>query len=277
MSDVPTMKLNDGYEMPALGFGTWPLAGDEGSAAVGEAIAAGYRMIDTAARYRNEDAVGRAVAAAGVPRDQLFVTTKLRGDDHGYDPAIRACEASLERLGLDYTDLYLIHWPLPRRDLYVDSWRALIELRERGLVRSIGVSNFTGQHIDRLIEQTGVVPAVNQIELHPLFPQAAQRAFDREHGIVTQSWSPLGRGSDLLGSDILARLADTYGITPGQVALRWHHQIGAVPLPKSARVSRMRENIDIFGFELSADDLAALGELDSGQRIGGDPDTHEEF
>lgn len=277
MTDVPPIELNDGHPMPAIGFGTWQLRGDEGAAAVRIAIEHGYRMLDTAARYDNEDAVGRAIADSGLPRENLFVTTKLPGDDHGYDATVRACEASLERLGHEYVDLYLIHWPLPRIDKYVDTWRAFIDLRERGLVRSIGVSNFTGAHIDRLVRETDVVPAVNQIEMHPLFPQADQRAYDRDHGIVTQGWSPLGRKSDLLDSSVLTDIAEAHHVSVGQVVLRWHVETGAVPLPKSAHAERIATNLDVFGFTLAADEIQAIGGLDRGERIGGDPDTHEEF
>ncbi|MGH3357191.1 MAG: aldo/keto reductase [Nocardioidaceae bacterium] len=275
--EAPTIELNDGHRMPALGFGTWPLTGDEGAEAVRAALDVGYRLIDTASRYLNEDAVGRAIADSPVPRGEMFVTSKLRGDDHGYAATLRACEESLQRLGLDHLDLYLIHWPLPRIDQYADTWRAFVALREQGLARSIGVSNFTGAHIDRIVAATDVTPAVNQVELHPLFPQAAQRAYDSEHRIVTQSWSPLGRGSDVLGSDVLAGIAASHGVSPGQVVLRWHHELGAVPIPKSGHVARMRDNLDVFGFALSDEDRAAIAALDAGTRLGGDPDSHEEF
>ena len=277
MTDVPPIELNDGRSMPGIGFGTWQLRGDEGAAAVRTALEVGYRMIDTATRYENEDAVGRAIAESGLPRENLFVTTKLPGAEHGYETTLRACEESLARLGLDYLDLYLIHWPLPRIDKYVDTWRAFLELRERGLVRSIGVSNFTGPQIDRLVRETDEVPAVNQIEMHPLLPQAAQRAHDRDHGIATQSWSPLGRKSDLLASSALTEIADARGVSVGQVVLRWHVEMGAAPLPKSQHAERIASNLDVFDFTLSAADREAIGTLDRGQRIGGDPDTHEEF
>lgn len=277
MDAVTPIELNDGRSMPAIGFGTWQLRGEDGVDAVRTALESGYRMIDTATRYENEGAVGRAVAESGLPRENLFITTKLPGDDHGYDSTLRACEDSLTRLGLQYVDLYLIHWPLPRIDKYVDTWRAFIALREQGLVRSIGVSNFTGAHIDRLVRETDVVPAVNQIEMHPLFPQSRQRAYDREQGIVTQSWSPLGRKSDLLVSPLLAEIADAHAVSVGQVVLRWHVEMGAVPLPKSAHSGRIAQNHDIFDFTLGADELEAIGTLDRDQRLGGDPDTHEEF
>lgn len=277
MNHVPSIELNDGRSMPAIGFGTWQLGGDDGAGAVRTALEAGNRMLDTAARYDNEAAVGRAIADSGLPREDLFVTTKVPGADHGFDATLRACEGSLDRLGLAYVDLYLIHWPLPRIDKYVDTWRAFVELRGRGLARSIGVSNFTGAHIDRLIGETDAVPAVNQIELHPLFPQAAQRAYDREHGIVTQSWSPLGRKSELLDSPVLAEIAEAHGVSAGQVVLRWHVELGAVPLPKSAHADRIATNLDVFGFALTAAELEAIGSLDRDYRIGGDPDSHEEF
>ena len=277
MNVVPPTELNDGRSMPALGFGTWQLRGDEGAAAIRTALEAGYRMLDTAARYENERDVGRAIAESGLPRENLFVTTKLPGDDHGYDSTLRACEHSLRRLGLEFVDLYLIHWPLPRVDKYVDTWRAFVTLRDQGLARSIGVSNFTGAHIDRIIRATDVVPVVNQIEMHPLLPQADQRAYDREHGIVTQSWSPLGRKSDLLREPVLAEIAGAHNVSVGQVVLRWHVEMGAVPLPKSAHADRIAANLDVFSFQLTADELEAIGTLDRDHRIGGDPDTHEEF
>ena len=272
-----SIEMNDGRTMPAIGFGTWPLKGAAGTTAVRTAIESGYRLIDTAAKYENEDAVGRAIAESGLPRADLFVTTKLRGDEQGYDSAIRACESSLERLGLDYVDLYLIHWPLPRVNAYVASWRALLALQERGLVRSVGVSNFTAAHLDRIVAETGVTPAVNQIELHPFFSQAEQRAYDTEHGIVTQSWSPLGRGSDLLESRVITEIAEAHGATAGQVVLAWQLAIGAAPIPKSADPERMRANLAAAELTLTPADLEAIAGLDDGRRLGGDPDSHEEF
>jgi 2,5-diketo-D-gluconate reductase A len=277
VSTAPRRALNDGHEIPALGFGTWPLDDAQAEKSIGVAIAAGYRLLDSAARYGNERGVGRAVRSSAVPRDELFVTTKLAGADHGRDQAIAALEASLGRLGLDYVDLYLIHWPLPRVGRYVDAWRGLIELRERGLARSIGVSNFTDEHVLTLIEETDVVPAVNQVELHPAFAQADLRMFDRDHGIVTESWSPLGQGGPLLRQPAIRGIAAAHGVTPAQVVLRWHVDVGAVPIPKSGDPERMASNLDVFGFDLSADELAALAALDSGRRLGGDPTTHEEF
>ncbi|MGH3425416.1 MAG: aldo/keto reductase, partial [Nocardioidaceae bacterium] len=195
----------------------------------------------------------------------------------GYDSALRACEGSLERMGLDYVDLILIHWPLPRIDRYVDSWRAFVELRDRGLARSIGVSNFTSEHIERLVGETGVAPAVNQIELHPYFPQGTQRAYDQTHDILTQSWSPLGRKTGLLDAAVLAEIAEHHGVSTAQVVLRWHVELGAVPIPKSADPGRMATNLDVFGFDMSSEEVDEIGTLDTGERIGGDPDVHEEF
>lgn len=274
---APTLELNDDRRIPALGFGTYPLQGAEATDVVGRAIETGYRLFDTAQQYGNEDAVGRAIRESDVPRAELFVTTKLAGAEHGHESALRACEGSLVRLGLEYIDLLQIHWPLPRIDKYVDSWRAFIELRERGLVRSIGVSNFTAEQIERLIGETGVVPAVNQVELHPYFPQGAQRAYNQTHAIVTQSWSPLGRKTALLDSAVLAEIAEHHGVTAAQVVLRWHVELGAVPIPKSADPDRMTANLDVFGFDLAAGEVDAIATLDTGQRIGGDPDIHEEF
>ncbi|HEY2790028.1 MAG TPA: aldo/keto reductase [Gaiellales bacterium] len=274
---APVRPLLDGGDIPLLGLGTWPLADAEALAAVASALRAGYRLIDTAARYENETGVGRAIAAAGVPRAEVFVTTKLRGAQHGYDRTIQGLDESLARLGVDYVDLYLIHWPLPGVGLFVDSWRALVDLRAAGKVRSIGVSNFTARHIEALVEATGVLPAVNQIELHPDFAQPEARAWHDAHGIVTEAWSPLGAHTDLLSHPAIAAIAASHGRTPAQIVLRWHVQIGAVPIPKSADPERMRENLAVFDFELGADDMAALHGIDRGNRIGADPDTNVEL
>jgi diketogulonate reductase-like aldo/keto reductase len=263
--------------MPRLGLGTWPMDDAEAEAVVGEAIEMGYRMIDTAARYGNERGVGRAVAGAAVPREELFVVTKLRGAQHGRDETLAGFEESLERLGLDHVDLYLIHWPLPGLDRYVATWRAFVELRERGLARSIGVSNFTPAHIERLERETGVLPAVDQIEMHPRFQQAPLRAWLAERGIAAQSWSPLGAGSDLLADPVIEGIAQARGRTPGQVVLRWHLQAGAVPIPKSSDPRRLADNLDVFGFALDDAEMAALAGLDHGVRIGGDPDGYVEL
>lgn len=236
----------------------------------------GYRLVDTATNYRNETGVGRGIARSGVPREEILVTTKLPGRHHGYEETLASFEESRARLGVEYVDLYLIHWPLPRVGKFVDSWKAMIKLREEGLVRSIGVSNFTPGHIEQLEKETGVLPSVNQIELHPLFPQDELRAFDAEKGVLTESWSPLGRGSELLNDPAVVTVAEAFGVTPAQVVLRWHTQLGAIPIPKSADPDRQRANLDIFGFELGPAQLAAIADH-TPQRLGGDPETHEEF
>ncbi|MFD8308670.1 aldo/keto reductase [Streptomyces sp. NPDC059690] len=276
MVSIPTYSLNDGTRLPAVGLGTWPMSDAEAERAVAEALGLGYRLVDTATNYRNESGVGLGVARGGVPREEIVVTTKLPGRDHGYEETLASFEDSRRRLGLEYVDLYLIHWPLPRVDRYVDSWRAMIKLREDGLVRSIGVSNFTAEHIERLEKETGVLPSVNQIELHPLFPQEELRAFHTAKGVRTESWSPLGRGSDLLDDPALVSIAEDLGVTPGQVVLRWHTQLGAVPIPKSSDPGRQRANLDVFGFELDAEQMRAVADR-AHRRLGGDPEVHEEF
>jgi 2,5-diketo-D-gluconate reductase A len=273
---IPTHPLNDGTRLPGLGLGTWPMDDTQAEQAVRGALDLGYRLVDTATNYRNETGVGRGVAGSGVPREEIVVTTKLPGRHHGYEETLASFEESRARLGLEYVDLYLIHWPLPRVDKYVDSWKAMIKLREDGLVRSIGVSNFTAAHIERLEKETGVLPSVNQIELHPLLPQDDLRAFHSDKGIVTESWSPLGRGSDLLRDPAVRRVADAHGVTPGQVILRWHLQLGAVPIPKSGDPERQRANLDVFGFELDQAQVRAIGDR-AHRRLGGDPESHEEF
>ncbi|MFC9504653.1 aldo/keto reductase [Streptomyces sp. NPDC057002] len=276
MISIPTHALNDGTTLPALGLGTWPLGDDEAQQAVLSALEGGYRLIDTATNYRNETGVGRGVASGVVPREEIVVTTKLPGRHHGYEETLASFEESRARLGLEYVDLYLIHWPLPRVDRYVDSWKAMIKLREEGLVRSIGVSNFTAAHIERLEKETGVLPSVNQIELHPFLPQEELRAFHAGKGIVTESWSPLGRGTPLLRDPAVARIAEAHGVSAGQVVLRWHTQLGAVPIPKSANPERQRANLDVFAFELSEDELRTVADR-AHRRVGGDPEVHEEF
>lgn len=277
MLTIPTVTLNDGIRFPELGLGTYNLRGDEGIAAIVAAIGTGYRLLDTAVNYRNEAEVGEAVRRSGVDRDELIVTSKIPGRDHGHDEAIASIRGSLERLGLERIDLQLIHWPNPSVGKWLDTWRGMIEAREQGLVRSIGVSNFTEEMLTRLEGETGVVPAVNQIELHPYFPQAALRAFHSAHGIRTESWSPLARRSELLGEPLIADLAETYGVTPTQLVLRWHVQLGATPIPKSADPARQRENADVFDFSLTADHMVAISRLERGRLFGADPLTHEEM
>jgi diketogulonate reductase-like aldo/keto reductase len=273
---IPGRTAHDGTKIPAVGLGTWPMDDAQAEEAVSRALGMGYRLVDTATNYRNETGTGRGVARSGVPREEIVVTTKLPGRHHGYAETLASFEESRVRLGLSYVDLYLIHWPLPRVDKYVDSWKAMIELRAAGLVRAIGVSNFTAEHLGRLEAETGVVPSVNQIELHPLLPQDELRAFHDDRGIITESWSPLGRGSALLDDPVLGKIAETHGVTPGQVVLRWHTQLGAVPIPKSADPGRQRENLDVFGFELTPAEMTAVGDRPH-RRLGGDPTTHEEF
>lgn len=274
---VPTLQLNDGTAFPAVGLGTYKLDGDEGTQAVRTALDTGYRLLDTALNYGNEGAVGRAVRETDVPRDEIIVTSKLPGRHHGYDETLRSFDETRANLGLDRVDLYLIHWPLPRIDKYVESFRAFKKLQDDGLVTSIGVSNFTKEHLERVRDETGVVPAVNQIELHPYFPQAALRAVHADLGVVTESWSPIGKQSELLTEDVITGIAREHGVTPTQVVLRWHVQLGAVPLPKSGDAGRQRENLDVFGFELTSDEVEAVSGLERGRLWGGDPETHEEF
>ncbi|MFE3459634.1 aldo/keto reductase [Nocardiopsis aegyptia] len=269
------VSLNDGHTMPQLGFGVWQVPDDQAQGAVETALEAGYRSIDTARIYDNETGVGRAVAASGIDRDDLFVTTKLWNGDQGYDATLKAFDASLERLGLDHVDLYLIHWPLPARDLYVDTWRAMERIRSEGRARSIGVSNFTRSTLDRLIAETEVVPVLNQIELHPYLTQADMRRADAAHGVLTEAWSPLGQGKGLLEDPVLTSLGAKHGKSAAQVVLRWHLQLGNVVIPKSVTPSRIRENIDVFDFELDAEDVDAISALDRGGRIGPDPDTFD--
>ncbi|MFI0719213.1 aldo/keto reductase [Streptomyces sp. NPDC021224] len=273
MSKVPDVTLNNGVTMPQLGFGVWQVPDDEAEAAVATALDAGYRSIDTAALYANEEGTGRALAASGLPREELFVTTKLWNSDQGYDSALRAFDTSLAKLKLDHVDLYLIHWPQPRRDAYTETWRALERIAAEGRARAIGVSNFQPAHLRRLVDGSPTVPAVNQIELHPQLAQSELRAVHAELGIATEAWSPLGQGKGLLESPVVARVAERHGRTPAQVVLRWHLQLGNVVIPKSVTPSRIRENIDVFGFALTPEDLTELAALDDGTRLGPDPDA----
>jgi 2,5-diketo-D-gluconate reductase A len=272
MSDA-VLTLNDGKRIPQLGFGVWRLSDEEAPAVVGTALEAGYRLIDTAAMYGNEAGIGRAVAASGLPREEVFVATKVWNDRHGYDETLRACEESLARLALDYVDLYLVHWPVPQSGRYVDTWRALMRLREDGRARSIGVCNFTIEHLKRVIDATGSTPSVNQVELHPRFQQKDLRAFHQEAGIVTEAWAPLGRGG-LLEDPAIRAIAEKHGRTPAQIVLRWHLDGGTVAIPKSATPARIRENREVDGFTLDAEDLARIAALDDpAGRMGPDPET----
>ena len=272
-SPVPTVTLNDGNSIPALGFGVWQVPDDESYAAVAEALKAGYRSIDTAKIYENETGVGRALADSGIARDELFVTTKLWNDDQGYDSTLRAFDDSLSRLGLDHVDLYLIHWPVPSADRYVDTFKAFQKIKADGRARSIGVSNFTPETLDRLIAETGEVPALNQVELHPRFNQADLRAFHTGKGIATEAWSPLGQGT-VLDDESIAKIAAAHGKTTAQVIIRWHLQIGNVVIPKSVTPERIVANFDVFDFELTPDEINTIGSLTRADgRIGPDPYT----
>ena len=269
---IPLIELNNGTAIPQLGLGTWPLDDTEVARAIVEATALGYRHIDTAAKYGNEAGVGDGVRASGIPREDLFVTTKLDGTYQGDDRAIEGLDGSLARLGLDYVDLLLIHWPLPARNQFVSTWKTYEKLLAAGKTRAIGVSNFKPAHLDRLLAETDIVPAVNQIQLNPKVTRPAQRAYDAEHGIVTESWSPLGPGTDLLDAPELASIAAKHGKTVGQVVLRWHIELGLVAIPKSRNPSRMAENMDIFDFALDADDRAVIDTLSDGPDAGVDSD-----
>jgi 2,5-diketo-D-gluconate reductase A len=273
MTGVPNITLNNGITMPQVGYGVFQIPDAQTAESVTTALAAGYRSIDTARIYGNEAGVGEAIAGAGLPREELFVTTKLWNDDQGYDAALRAFDASLARLRLDYLDLYLIHWPAPRRDRYVATWRAFEKLLADGRVRAIGVSNFQPDHLQRVIDETGAVPAVNQVELHPYLQQEAVRAAHASHGVVTEAWSPLAKGGDLLAEPVITALADKHGRTPAQVVLRWHLKLGNVVIPKSVTPARIQQNIELFDFDLADADLAELSTLERGLRTGPNPDT----
>ncbi|MFF9473634.1 aldo/keto reductase [Streptomyces roseolus] len=268
---VPTVKLNNGVEIPQLGFGVFQVADEATTAAVTAALDAGYRSVDTAAVYGNEAGVGRALAASGIPREELFVTTKLWNADQGYDATLRAFDASLAKLGLDHVDLYLIHWPTPARDLYRDSWRALERLAEEGRVRAAGVSNFQPEHLRRLLEDATLTPVVNQIELHPALQQSELRAFHGEHGIATEAWSPLAQGA-VLDDPAITAIAAAHGKSPAQVVIRWHLQLGNVVIPKSVTPARIRANLDVFDFVLTDAEMTAIAGLDRGLRTGPHPD-----
>ncbi len=274
---APAYALRDGNTIPAIGLGTYGLDDQAGIEAITAGIADGYRLIDTAFNYGNEEAVGEAIRRTDVDRSDLVITTKLPGKHHGFDETIASFEQSRSRLDLDWVDLYLIHWPLPRLGKYLESWRAMISLREKGLVRAIGVSNFTPEMLTRLIDSTGIVPVVNQVELHPYFPQEELRAFHDEHDIRTVSWSPLAKRTELLQEPVVVEVAAAHGVTPAQAVLRWHVELEAVPIPKSSDAARRRENLDVFGFSLTTEEVDAISALSRGRIWGGDPDTHEEF
>ena len=269
---VPQLALNDGVEIPQLGFGVFQVPPGETVEAVTRAFGTGYRHIDTAAAYQNEAEVGQAFRASGLDRDEVFITTKCFNDDHGYEQARKAFQSSLERLELEFIDLYLIHWPVPSQDKYVETWKAFIELKSEGLVRSIGVSNFQPPHLRRLVDETGVTPSVNQVELHPRFQQAGLRREHEELGTATEAWSPLAQGA-VLDDPTITRIAEAHDKTPGQVVIRWHLQIGNVVIPKSVTPERIEENFNLFDFHLTDGEMEAIAELDAGDRIGPDPDV----
>ncbi|RWZ49583.1 aldo/keto reductase [Labedella phragmitis] len=270
---VPTLDLNSGHSIPQLGFGVFKVDPAETERIVTDALEAGYRHIDTAAIYGNEEGVGRAIAASGIPRDELFITTKLWNDDQGTDSAFAAIDRSLEKLGLDFVDLYLIHWPTPKKDRYVESWHALEQIAADGKSRSIGVSNFLVPHLERIIGEGGTVPAVNQIELHPAYQQRDVTEFSREHGIHIEAWGPLGQGKyPLFDEEPVAAAARAHGVTPAQAVLKWHLQIGNIVFPKSNSAERIRENLDLFGFELTTDEVEAISALERGGRVSAHPD-----
>lgn len=270
---VPLIELNDGNSIPQLGFGVFKVDPEETERIVTDALEVGYRHLDTAMIYGNEQGVGNAIKASGIPRQELFITTKLWNSDQGTDSARDAIDLSLEKLGLDYVDLYLIHWPRPDLDRYLETWLVLEELKAAGKTRSIGVSNFHRQHLEKIIAGSKTVPAVNQIELHPAFAQRELRAFGAEHGIHTEAWGPLGQGKyDLFGETALQTAAKAHGVSPAQVAIRWHLQNGIIVFPKSNSRERMAQNFDVFGFELSADEMATIDAIDRDQRVGSNPD-----
>ena len=272
MTNVPNIRLNNGVEIPQFGFGVFQVPAEDTAQTVRAAFDAGYRHIDTAQMYGNEEGVGQALAESGLARDEVFVTTKLNNDGHGYDPALRRLDESLEKLGVDFVALYLIHWPRPQEDRYVETWKGFEKALADGKARSIGVSNFTIANLERLAKETDTVPAVNQIELHPRLVQRELRNFHVEHGIATEAWSPIAQGGDLLTDGALKELAERYGKTPAQIVLRWHIQLGNIVFPKSMKPERMGENIDVFDFDLSNDDLDAVAALDRHERTGPDPD-----
>jgi diketogulonate reductase-like aldo/keto reductase len=269
---LPSLALGSNERIPQLGFGVFQVPAKETEQTVSEALSVGYRHIDTAAAYRNEGPVGQAIRASGLSRDEIFLTTKCWNDDQGYEQAKRACRASLERLEMSHLDLYLIHWPVPAHDLYVETWKAFVELQAEGLVRSIGVSNFEPEHLERVIAETGVTPAINQVELHPHFQQVGLRREHERLGVITEAWSPLGQGLELEDPTIV-QIASEHGRTPAQTIIRWHLQLGNVVIPKSVTPSRIRENFAVLDFELTDEQMSAIEERDAGTRIGPDPNT----
>ena len=269
---VPVVTLRDGAKIPQMGFGVFQVPPEDTAAVVDKALATGYRHIDTAAAYENEAGVGQALHASGLDRGDVFITTKCSNDDHGYEQATRALRASLDRLEMDYVDLYLIHWPVPSQDRYVETWKAFIEAQEQGLVRSIGVSNFQPAHLERLIQETGVTPSINQVELHPRLGQPGLRRTHADLGVVTEAWSPLAQG-EVLDDPVITSIAESHERTPGQVVLRWHLQLGNVVIPKSVTPDRIQQNLHVFDFELSDEEMSEIESLDVGERTGPDPDT----
>lgn len=273
MAQQPRLKLNDGKTIPQLGFGVWQVPPEVTRSVVEEAIKTGYISIDTAEGYQNERGVGEAVKAGGVPRDELFITSKLRNGGHAYDDALRSFDQTMQELQLDVLDLFLIHWPVPKQDKYVEAWKALIKLQQDGRIRSIGVSNFNRDHLERIIGETGVTPVVNQIELHPSFQQRTLRDFHKQHDIKIESWSPLGQGQEL-NNPVIAAIAKKHGKTPAQTIIRWHLDEGLIVIPKSVTPTRIRENFGVFDFALDAEDKAKIAALDdSHSRMGADPAT----
>ena len=276
---IPNITLHDGLTLPAIGFGTYELNGNAGVQAITSAIDKGYRLIDTAYNYENEGTVGEAVRRSSIPREELIITSKLPGRYQTYDKAVTAIQESLYRADLDYYDLYLIHWPNPKQDHYVEAWQALIDAKKWGLIRSIGVCNFLPEHLERLENETGVKPSINQVELHPFFNQEEQRIFNDEHEIKTESWSPLAKASEIIHNETLQKIADEHHKTTSQVVLRWHHQLGAIPIPKSASPERQLENLSIFDFSLSDEEMGMIAELTrpDGRLNDQDPAEYEEF
>ncbi|PVZ10970.1 aldo/keto reductase [Actinomycetospora cinnamomea] len=275
MSDVPDIELNNGTKIPQLGFGVFQIDPADTADAVTNALEVGYRHIDTAQMYGNEAEVGEAIAKSGIPRDELWITTKCNNSNHGYDDAQSALDESLQKMGLDHVDLYLIHWPLPGKDLYVETWKGFEQAQRDGRTRAIGVSNFQPHHLDRLLAETETVPAVNQIELHPHMQQAGLRSYHERHGIHTEAWSPIGQGKGLLDAPELAEIAQAHGKSAAQVVLRWHLQLGNIVFPKSSTAERMRENFDIFDFELTVAEMGRIEGMEKAERLGPDPDKFD--